>query len=289
MNYTIILKNNISQELTKISQTPEIETSLYPVPSHYDINGGFDITYSGTWEISEMEGLELVKETENVISVKAIDSQEGKLILTSGEHQEEYTFSPTNTACTVEYDISGKNYTSIHLPSNAYEHEADIIELYHPLYSNRNLRWELGGDIPEWIHLDKTSGGYVPSWEHLDGDIGGSIEENPYDTPRMCSVSVNFFLGDTPAGTSFCWIYQEGTYTSPSDSTILEEAGDSELYYHFKNLTINVPSGEYTYYLLKDGEEDLHKAIATGLCRVGNIETQRNIEYNNERTYKQYE
>lgn len=65
----------------------------------------------------------------------------------------------------------------------------------------------------------------------------------------------------------------------------LEEVGDSALYYHFQDLEIDIPDGEYTYTLYGESEE----ILGEGLCRVGNVETQRNIEYNNERTYKQYE
>lgn len=74
--------------------------------------------------------------------------------------------------------------------------------------------------------------------------------------------------------------------TKVSYSLEAEELGDSKIYFHFKDLEIDFPDGEYTY---KVFPPDSETPITTGLARVGNVETKRNnTEYSNDRQYKQY-
>lgn len=59
---------------------------------------------------------------------------------------------------------------------------------------------------------------------------------------------------------------------------------DSEIYYHFKDLEIDLPDGEYTYEL-KDEEGSV---LVSDLAQVGTIKHNNNTEYTNGKQYKQY-
>lgn len=65
------------------------------------------------------------------------------------------------------------------------------------------------------------------------------------------------------------------------------DVGDSKMYYHFENFTLEdgMDDGEYNYFLF-DNDDNL---VAQGLVQIGNYVPQNTITYeNNKTTYKQY-
>lgn len=64
------------------------------------------------------------------------------------------------------------------------------------------------------------------------------------------------------------------------------DVGDSNMYYHFENFTLEdeMDDGEYNYFLF-DNDDNL---VAQGLVQIGNYVPEHTVYDNNKTTYKQY-
>lgn len=76
----------------------------------------------------------------------------------------------------------------------------------------------------------------------------------------------------------------KSTFTKMEYVVKAEDLEDSNIYFHFPTLELDLPDGEYEYKIYSDN----NILLASGLARVGNYKT-NNTEYDGtERKYTEY-
>lgn len=338
MNYTLLLKNNLTQEITRVKSTyiePVIDTRTFKEKIFgglVDMKIEYKYGYYNNYTLYVPVDLDKNEwswgiNTYSDISAEGTDSSVNLRL--SGEHQ---GASPKLTIW--NKDMSESHQLEFHkygAKNSDGEWKVDrgalgnIFQTYEEgipdikVWGQRNMSVKIGPNEEELIFgmfvLPKSE--RLANWYEirLDDEVVYPITEiqdeaeeiylkwritipqNDTYFPKMHVVKLVGYTAVSPRkmsrmnDTSYAYVYQLGKpIPEPTDINFHEDIGDSGIYYHFKDLEIDVPDGEYTYYIVPDDKStDPQNAINTGLLRVGDVETKRNnTEYYNDRKYKEY-